>query len=530
MSTLWPLPVQFLIAVGILALLIYVNGRHFNLTERNPSILLPGGNATRLDRFTPLQSDVTTFISAALVIFRLVAAAWAGSLCWRSAFFLMGRPGLRRQELHWMIGLGIVTPLAYFRDALISIVGIIMLITFCAQATSPILTGSITWIPSSRLVELRSDATVSALVVPDLKQWEEYSTYAPRREWTARQAAGLSNLAWGRDVEKGVMKRVLPSTYGLSINSTVANVTLPYFSVTSLEWVADPMTLPESQRNLGEIISRLSTYGATRSLLLGAGALIPDFPWNKTAPPATLGISQRRLLVMSTHWTFDNQATGCSSNTSTIFRNIPSSIGTLQTNAECYAFAWVQYSAGTGICKTCRVSSSSVVQNDTALTPQQDLMTLEALRLMPDTSDILVQMNSSIPFSWEGSIDDYVIAVLGRSYSGAWAALTNHLGRHSVPLTSTFSPSVPSLRAQVHLERVYAWFGIQVLSTVCSLIFLSMQFGTKYELIGDTTLAAFELDATEATTQDGLERLREGELLKLEPKDGGWKVIVEAGK
>lgn len=529
-TTLWPLVLQFVTAVGIVGLLIYVDGRHFNVTERSPVVPLPGGQTIRLNQYTPLQSDVTTFVSATLVVFRLAATAWASSLCWRSVFFLMGRSGLRRQELDNLISLGVFTPRSYFRDPFVFIIGVILLATISAPAASPILTGSITWISSSRRIEMQSDASISASVVADLQQWRGYSRYAPRREWTARQAAGLASIAWGRSAEKGVMKRVLPSTYGLNINSTIAKVTLPYFSVTALDWVADPMSLPESQRDVPAIIAKLSTYGAPRSLLLGCGALIPDSPWNSTSPPLTAGISERRLLIMTTHWRLDNNATGCFPDSSTIFNYIPSSIGLISSGNNCYAFAWVQYSAGAGVCSSCRVSSSSVVQNDTTLSLEQDAITIEALRLMADTTDVLVQMNASIPFSWGDDINDYIIAVLTRSYSGAWAALTNHLGRHSMPLTSRFSPSLPSLRAQVNLVRVYAWFGIQVLATSCGLIFMGMQFGTKHELIGDTTLVAFELDTTEVTTQDGRKLLREGELLKLEPKDGGWKVVVEGAE
>lgn len=530
-STLWPLVLHLIVSVGIMTLLSsYVNGRQFNLTERRPSVPLPDGTTVRLSRYTPLQSDVTTFISATLVILRLIAASWASSLCWRSVVFLLGRTGLRQQELEWMISFGVLTPVAYCRDFFIFIIAVILLATVSAQAASPILTGSITWIPSSRLVELRSSTQLSFPVVSNTDLWYGYSHYFPRREWTVRQAAGLVSLAWGRNVEKDVMKRVLPSASGLNINSTISNVTLPYFSVTVLEWVSDPDSLPEDQRNISRIEASVSSFHASRPLVLGMGTFIPDTPWNDTLALYPSVISETRLILVVTHWQLDNNATGCELHRSTIFRPLPPSMGFIEYNQDCYAFARITYSAGSALCTNCRVSSYSTVQSDSTLSVRQDFVTLEALRMMADTTALLVQMNSSIPSSWGSDIDDYIIELLSRSYSGVWTALTNYLGTNSVPLNSNFSPALPSLRAQVELKRVYIWLSIQLLTTLCGVLFLAMQFRTEYELIGDTTMTAFELDSTEVTTEDGRERLKEGGLLKLQPKDGGLKVVVETAR
>lgn len=124
------------------------------------------------------------YSQSTLVVLRLIAAAWASSLCWRSAFFLMEKPGLMRRDLDWMISFGLFTPPAYPGDVRIFSVSIILLATLSAPAVSPILTGSVAWIPSNRLARLQSDATVSFRRVDNssTSNWANYITTPVTRE------------------------------------------------------------------------------------------------------------------------------------------------------------------------------------------------------------------------------------------------------------------------------------------------------------------------------------------------------------
>lgn len=527
-STLSPLILHFIISIGITIFVVnYVNGRYFNLTERRPLVSLAGGVTARSQGYVPLQSDVVTFLSATLVVLRVFAAAWAGSLCWRGAFFLMERTGLRRRDLNWMISYGLFTPLSYGRDAVMFCVGVILLVTLLAQVVSPILTGSITWIPSNRLAEVKLNATVQVPVVRDGVHWNGYSIWAPRRRWTVRQAAGYASLAWGRNIEKDVMKRVLLSAAGLHVNSTITNMTLPYFSVTALEWIANPSeVLPPNQLDVMSMQLSVSEPINPLRTLSGALALLPDAAWSQRPFPSPSIVSETRTLALYTSWQSRNVP--CGAKGLTIASSFPPNMGFVRGNIPefCYAFARVTYSAGAGVCTNCRVSSPLTVRGDSTIELKEDFMTTEALQLMPDIIADLVLLNSSIPSTWSNNIDDYVIDMLARSYSGAWTALTNYMGGTSRPLTSSFSASIPSVRAQVDLGRVCTWLGLQLLLTFSGIIFLIMQSRSKYQLIGDTTLAAFELDTTEATTYEGCRRLNAGGLLELEQKFGGLKVVV----
>ncbi|KAG8681903.1 hypothetical protein FRC08_015335 [Ceratobasidium sp. 394] len=148
-------------------------------------------------------------------------------------------------------------------------------------------------------------------------------------------------------------------------------------------------------------------------------------------------------------------------------------------------------------------------------------MVTEALRLMPDVISLLSVMNTSVPPTW-GNIDDYVIAVLGRSYSGAWSALTEFVGSTSPPLASKCA-SVVSMQAHITLWRVYLWLGIQLLATVAGVLFLMVQSRSENRLVGDTTLAAFHLDTTTVPRR----RPPNGEgLLKLQKGQGRLEVVI----
>lgn len=512
-----PFVLHFVVVLAIWALVVhYIDGNDFNITERRPSVTLAGGTIIRPSLYVPLQSDVTTFLSSALQALDIATTAWAASLCWRVAFFLMEKPGLRLQDLDHIISRGCFKPAR--KDHNNVIMGLILLVTLPLQkVVRPILSGAISWVPSHRLIEPLSDVTVS-IPVASSEWWDDYAGDPIRQLWTARQATGLASLAWGRNAETGViMKRVLRSTDGLNINSTVANVTLPYFSVTALEWISDPLnSLSPDQLNVTKIREDIGTFeGSSPIAVRGMCAFIPDSPRNATSFPSPSAISETRTLILYTHWL---PGITCRPDNSEMFSGLPTNLRFLRDGSICYAFARVTYSAGVGECTNCRLSTHLTVQNDTSISLQRDAMTTTALQLMPVSSVLLVQMNTSIP-STHGPINDYVMGLLARSYSGSWTALTDFLGRPSAALDSGISASLPSVQGQVDLKRAYIWLTMQLLVTSSGVIFLLMQSRTQYGLIGDTTLAAFKLDTTDETLINEFDKLEGRGLLKLQGLD-----------
>ncbi|KAG8739648.1 hypothetical protein FRC10_005350 [Ceratobasidium sp. 414] len=423
---LWPLVLHCVASIGIACAVVYGANNH-DFDTKGKSISVSFADAIKM-HYSPSQSDVTTILSASITVLRTIAAAWSGPLCWRSAFLLLEKSGLERRDLKLLANIGPLTLLKCFIRPPLFYVSLLFLGTLPAQYAGPILTGSISWIPSTRSAGSVAEAALRVSTVSNSDLWDGYSNYTPRRRYISLQAAGYVNTAWGRNFELGVLKRVIPSADDIPVGSIIANVTLPYFSVTSLEWIKKPaQALAASQLDTYDSVpANLSTFGSDNPLLSGSGALalIQDSPWS------------------------------------------------------------------------------------------EDSVTTEALRMMPDITASLNLLNTSTPTTW-GNIDDYVIDVLGRSYSGGWTALTEYLGGSSPPLTSKFTPSVSSSRARVELWRVYLWLGFQFLAIISGMLFIMIQSQTKNRLVGDTTLAAFYLDTTavprhRSSKHEGLLKLQEG--------------------
>ncbi len=69
-----------------------VDGQDFNLQSWKA-----------LARFTPLQSDITTAVSAGIAIVRSFAAMWSASVVWRCIFILMESGGISLEQIDRLI-------------------------------------------------------------------------------------------------------------------------------------------------------------------------------------------------------------------------------------------------------------------------------------------------------------------------------------------------------------------------------------------------------------------------------------------
>lgn len=508
----------------------YVHDNHFNFREREPQVVLADGTTAPFTYYAPLQSDITTLISSLLAILRLITAAWLGPLWWRCAFILMAKTGLKPWQLHTIVSYGIPTlhmPEGGGRDVdlLIRPISIILAIVLPVHLVAPVLTGSITWTPYNRPVGQPSNSVIAVTAMGE-GQWSDWNRYLSRRERTCVTAAGLANVAWGRDSQNSpeILKRVLPSAAQLEMNSTITNVTLPYFSVSKIEWIKDPgSTLTSDQLTLDQACSKVTLYPGGECPLVkewNTVALVPDEPaiWTNRSFPSPSYVSETRLMRHYTHW---KQSGDCPP-------PIDPSLSDINTHRDtwdiCYAYAWVTYTAGVSVCNRCRISSFATVQNDGDLGVEEDPMTREALLMMPTVISMIGLMGNGSPSSYRGNLTEHVVTLLTRSYTASWTALTNFMGEHSPSLTTTYSAALPVSRALVDLKRVYLWLVIQFLITASGILFIWVQIRTRDPIIEDTTLAAFYLDSSDVYHRGNRDRLKSGALLKLQ---GDGRLVVE---
>ncbi|CAE7155105.1 unnamed protein product, partial [Rhizoctonia solani] len=302
----------------------------------------------------------------------------------------------------------------------------------------------------------------------------------------------------------------------------IETVTLPFFKVHSIRWIENRDEVPAIRDGSTPIdILRIQsdmTPSNISDFPLGYIILVPNVTahWSSDPLDSTI-IHDTRLLIMN--YAYDNSR--ASSGVSSLTRDLPTGAYTLSSNQYHYAFAWVTFSAGVGRCRdfNCIVSSPSTIRNNTPVELEPHQLAFQALSMAPVVGFHLVMQNNSIPFLWN-TINDYVEAVLVRSYSGSWCGLNKGMGTSTT--NTNYVPSLLNLMADVDHDRVYIWLGLQLLVTVLSVFFLIIQSHlTETPLLGDTSLTAFDLDTSavaviDAGSINGLRRVEQaGGRLKL---------------
>ncbi|KAB5590715.1 hypothetical protein CTheo_5837 [Ceratobasidium theobromae] len=525
LKTLQPLVIHFLVTILIATfVLFYINGNSFLLDEstRRPLATLADGTQVPTSQYILLQSDITTIVSAMIVVLNWAALGWATALYWRSSFLLMEKTGLQRRDLKWITGSGVIHPAGYFRYGFMSFIGILLLLTLVPQYSSPLLTGSISWAPSSMLAKISHDIPTNLSVTG----FEPNITGFDRVEWWQNalliQAAGFSSMAWSQEIEKGVFKRVLPGASQLSIGTIISNVTIPVFWVSEIDWFTD-------KNEVYDLIEG-SMVDIPQYLLLMQGlstfALYAESN-NTTDDPSSLVLTRMRTVVMNASTTKKRGGTSCSGANNAIASRFPPNASLLWDSGWCFAAARITYHMAAGECYNCPISSFSTVQNNSAITLQPDQIKFAAAPAMQNITNNLNMFNTSLP-SLLNNPNDYITEVLSRAYSGAWTTVAETtLGDSGIGTYFTdYSPALPSLQARVDLRRVYAWLGLQFSVTVAGIIFLAVQSRSQYPLVGDTRMTAFDLDTGDAPKHfPGLSKDRR--LMRVGPKEGGWKVVVD---
>ncbi|CEL54686.1 hypothetical protein RSOLAG1IB_07220 [Rhizoctonia solani AG-1 IB] len=527
MTTLWPLVAHFILSIGTAAfVLYYLNHRGFNVADHIAYVQTTEDK--KMLPFSLTQSDAVTILSALIVVQKGALAACTTPFCWRIIVFLMEKYGLHRQDLKGLVKYRILAPQISFASVPAFVAGNLLLAVLAANLTSPVLTGSITWSPQNLPINnlTVSPVRLSKVDPGRLKTFPDwYIKKQVSRDGLVQKAVGLASIAWGRAAEKGIYKRVASSVEALGINTTIKEVTIPYFATHSIDWTKKKSELPA-------YIIKNSTHMATWDLLsrvpsnipliyLGAAVLfsypITQLDWSDV-PLASRMIDEKGLLVFWLGTPSINATQG-----------LPSSIYIHTTNdtQRRYVFAWVNFTAGVGKCTQyrCILSSPSTIQNNASITPKPHLLTTQALAMAPAIAISLANQNSSLPSSWNDT-NQYIEALLQRSYSAAWNILVDNFEMSQV--NSSYRPSLPRLIADVNQPRVYTWLGLQLSVTfLCCIFLILLSQLSEFPLIGDTTLTPFYLNTTRLPESSDTHIFTKGSLLVEEEHSNRLKVKIE---
>lgn len=489
-----PLILHFTSALLIAAILRFRIDRHdFNLNSRSA-----------LTNFTPLQSDITTAVSSGVTIVRFFVAMWLAAMTWRCIFILMEKEGISLQQIDILLTAQIhFLPRRNSSTRIGLLVSIILLLSFPCQLSGPILTGSITWSSSNGFIEGGNLPDIPTGYIGDFSDPDfifrfplnfsdsEVGVYSVG----AQSANGYAINAWqgSRDDQK-TMKRIVLSAFTIPINSTLNNITLPYFAISELEWIKDPVNeLPPAilqsfgnNTNWNPFVPGFNLIGPA-----GTFAIIPD-SWGVVSPPPPYN-----GIVTETRYIAGIIGTYTASCQDSPFGDLPANIG--QYNGSyfgCYIYGRITYVAGATECQKCRISSWLTVQNDTELTVSPDNTTLFAIGLMPMVGTMMTLQNLSLPGTYN-NLDEYVTELFIRSYGASWSLLNYFMQFTTEFLATDVQIAVPTSRANVMWWRVVLWLTLNMMFTLSGLLFLAIQRTCDQPLIGQPSLAALLLDTTE---------------------------------
>jgi hypothetical protein len=482
-----PLLLHFLIVVIVMAILRnHIDGHHYNLEKR-----------FSLSGFTPLQSDITTIISTSVTLYRLCATIWSGAVLWRCIFILLGNGGITLEKID-----SLLTWQMYRPPHLLSwqaLVSIVLLTALSPHVSGPILTGSITWSSSHRLVVAPASECVTG--IPG--EQPQGNSNATSVSFDNTLTSGFASTAWLNSPEdERTMKRVIDSVAHLPINSTLNNVTLPYFAISKLEWIRDPMTeIPQTLASLNRSQILFKSQSTGLFTLTHENGLCVD--------PECSIISEKQIVVgvfsnagsptarsaystLGPHPGRAPPAPGpCAS--SSLFGDLPANIG-FTADDMCLIYGHVTYVAGAAECRNCRISSRITVQNDTALAVLPSIQIRSVIDMMPVVAGMMVLQNNSLPRAYN-NLNRYVTELLIRSYAASWTHFRKSTNMTS--LSTEVKIAIPTSRANVLWWRVWVWFSLNLLFWLSGIFFLVVQKFSGQRFIRNPQLAGFLLDTSE---------------------------------
>jgi len=397
----WLLPLHLATSLTlVLVLLTTVDGHAFLV---NKSDAKPASTASIH------QTDVMTMVSVGILLVRFLAAVWLTLAGWRLAFILLEHRSTTLGELNRVVSYR--PPPVNFKGSSLhwafSMWRIFALAT-PSQFIAPMLTGAIRWDPA-----IRTTSPEEVLVTqPGISDgYNAHNQYDNSRTYEVFGALGLSAAAAPENFEQGirpVYRRKIPSLQGYPINSTVEDITVPYFNIEGdFQWILSKEDAGNDMAVLKEVVGdptypALNLSKAWNPFWSGTDAgrltIVNTKIWEPAQrtdghyeyPPATIQRGSKLLAVAIRFGDY------CSKGPDPALGLIPQAfmyeIGAADssdpahTTRDCFIFARFKYSAGAIACKDCRIISDGVVEaaTNSSWTVQEDPLTEQALAMMPE--------------------------------------------------------------------------------------------------------------------------------------------------
>ncbi len=533
----WLLPFHLLI-VGVVAFtIIYVvNGRAFLLVSQSAAGL---PNDVHIVLY---QSDVTTLVSIALVVVRVLAGSWFSLAAWRMVFISLEMSGMTLRDAKRMLEYGVPSLPFVCNDArgkkrqfrtskrFAMTLWLMFLLALPAQFVAPLAAGSITWIPDSITAAPGYKALITS-AGPGAR-WDWWQEYAKNRLFTVYRAAALASIFPVSSFDGSasrLVRRQMPSIRGVAINSILAEATVPHFNINSLEWITSASDFNDTLKDpvIYGAVDILADYTGTlnisspdnplRDVQYGEISMINENPWNPQSPsengsysfPESVMIYGTSLVVV-----LFNQAdqehhfSSCHGATSVTFGD-PGRLALYSVREEvnilnCFALARLNFTAGVAVCQNCPVVADSVIEATPS--PSQPQATLpdplvhDSISMMPETLSYMSVMNISLVPTWE-NLDAYTRGMLSVAYQASWNSLSNEF-QTGDPTETAVAATIPVLVAHVARWRMLTWLGLNALLTISGILLAVLQSTCSGKTVRDPAMTALLLDSKAVLDSD----------------------------
>ena len=435
-------------------------------------------------------SDVTTLVSSALVIIKILLTMWSAIAWWRCAYILThnGNASLDDSRVSFMVTNKLPPWIRWqfqkpkgWRSWAIAVV---LLCILPQSFIAPILSGSVNWDPSF----VASDKTIavnSTWPNADFKRWYWYNNQGDfDKKLRLRQAAGYAGLAWGNGVAVAAngsslsgngCRHVLQES--LPINSTLANAMIPCIKIHNISWTTVSDVPPPVSKLVDGSGPMSLVAGSPQSYYIPGVAVLftPDFyhtdNQNTNTTPAPILFSGTKNFGLNVIREYDGLYPFGSDMNSTGHAVLTESY-VFRFWGSGFIIGNISLTAGVTTSAVSKYISSRVVEGQTPLDDvifEPNAWVNEALWMVPDLMTMIAVTNSSQLATWH-NIDGYAENLIRQAYLAAWDMFHASFDMNAPIYTATLSES--RLQATVSFARVFAWLGISLLTTLSGILLL----------------------------------------------------------
>lgn len=493
----WLLPAHLLWSTFVAVAFLYLNEKSF-----------PPNRDHLFDRRL-YQSDVVTIMSSFLVISRLFVTNWVPLCAWRCVFVLFEKTGVSLLDIKNILSTNLLLPWGKdgpSRERILC--AFILLLTWPAQLSSPIASGSISWVLLSG-----ANRTSHDLIIPkgdsNPQIWNRFLQEPFFREVVTKTAVSRAAMSYdvfnvAENIDVVPAQRISPA-FQLAPESRIESVRAPTIFLDNAVWInrSDlPKEIEEALNNTtsGCLNATRPTSPLLAGYVKGNCAILKDWhdraggrTWNGIRYAALLvGIVKQPHISDQCDTYFEDQSGG-------MFRYPLDN----KKGIGCFKILQMNVTAGVRSCETshekglprlrCLVKTPSVATlfedsgngfyaNLSSLT-RKNVSNHEYLpdvfALMPEVMQELVIMKGATNngATVNGDIarkpDLYLRSMITSSYQGIWSALEEVVSP-GLSENVTYFPRIDVIRAEVAKERILLWWLLNGLVTLsgCVLIWL----------------------------------------------------------